>query len=165
MVYLTAGIADSYQEPDIGLESAITKLYCTDSLRISVDQCLAIIAMGEYSNILDQKTQSYLNDLSLLNHVLGTNDILKMYVAINGILVAGSEFGNEVKKLRNPFMHPGIILKKILTSHRLARSASRKVPEHFFLWEHVHPSLNDPATILEQLSIKFVMCVKSALGI
>jgi hypothetical protein len=89
MIYLTAGIADSYQEPDIGCESAITKVYCTEALKSCVDQCLAIIAMGKYS--FDETIKAYLNDFNYLNNVLSTNDVLKIYVATNGVLLAGTE--------------------------------------------------------------------------
>ena len=50
---MTAGIHDSYELPDIGLESALTKIYCTENLKQSIDSCLEILAMGAYSKLSD----------------------------------------------------------------------------------------------------------------
>lgn len=59
MTYMTAGIQDSYELPDIGLESALTKIYCTENLKSSIDSCLEILAMGAYSK-LDEIQNRYL---------------------------------------------------------------------------------------------------------
>lgn len=37
------------------------------------------------------------------------------------------------------------------------------VPEHFYLWEHVHPTLSDQAKILEQCAVRLMMAVKGSL--
>lgn len=162
MVYLTAGISDSYQQADIGCESALTKVYCTETMRYCADQCLDILAMASYTK-LDQLKQKYLLDMNYLINVLNTNEILKIYVATNGVIMAGMEFSDEVGKLRNPFNYPAFLLRQLLVNHRLVKSSSKKSPEYFYLWEHVHPSLKEPASVLEQLSIKFMMAVKGAL--
>jgi len=81
------------------------------------------------------------------------------------LIHAGIEIGQNLNKLRNPFMNPLFIFRQVVMNHRLAKAASRnkKSPEYFFLWEHVHPSLNEPSSILEQCAIKFMLAVKSAL--
>lgn len=43
------------------------------------------------------------------------------------------------------------------------KSIKKKLPEYFFLWEHVHPALNDQASLLEQAAVKFMLAVKSSL--
>ena len=35
-----------------------------------------------------------------------TDDILSMYIAVTGIGVAGANLGENVRKVRNPLVHP-----------------------------------------------------------
>lgn len=46
---------------------------------------------------------------------------------------------------------------------KLSRSIDKKAPEYLYLWEHVHPSLTEPAGILEQCTVKFMMTIKYSL--
>lgn len=94
---------------------------------------------------------------------MNSNDMLRLYVATNGLILAGAEFGEELTKVRNPFKYPGFVARQILINHRLVRSAQKKVPEYFYLWEHVHPSLALPAGLLEQSAVKFMMAAKSTI--
>ena len=60
-------------------------------------------------------------------------------------------------------MYPFFIIKQFLTNYRLARSVNKKMPEYLYLWEHVHPSLDQAVRILEQSSVRFIMAVKCVL--
>jgi len=66
-------------------------------------------------------------------------------------------------KLRNPLLNPGYVLKRMFSNWQLARSVNKKAPEYLYLWEHVHPSLNEPVVILEQCTVKLMMTVKYSL--
>jgi len=162
MTYLTSGILDSYQTPDAGCEAALTKIYCTETLQECVDNCLEIMAMSTYKQTNDIKP-NYLKDLNNLKLMLNTNDFLKMYVATNGIILAGVELQESVRKLRNPLQNFSFLLKQLMVNHRLAKSISKKQPQHLYLWEHVHPSMSGPAAILEQSVVKFMLSVKANL--
>ena len=37
--------------PDIGCEAALTKIYCTEYLKSSIDSCFEILAMGSYTKL------------------------------------------------------------------------------------------------------------------
>lgn len=78
---------------------------------------------------------------------------------------AGLEIGQDIRKYRNPLMNPLFLFRQVILNHRLSKAAStkNKSPEYFFLWEHVHPSLNEPASELEQCAIKIMLAVKSTL--
>lgn len=43
------------------------------------------------------------------------------------------------------------------------KSVKKKLPEHFYLWEHVHPTLNDQATLLEQCAVRLMLATKASL--
>ncbi len=98
MTYMTAGIIDSYEIPDIGCETALTKIYCTETLRTCVNSCLDILAMGAYSKLNETQT-SYISDLNYLTAMFSTNDLLRLYVATNGTVAAGLEFGDSLVKV------------------------------------------------------------------
>ena len=42
-------------------------------------------------------------------------------------------------------------------------SVKKDLPEYFFLWEHLHPSLNDQASLLEQCAVRLMLGVKGSL--
>ncbi len=95
---MTAGIVDSYEYPDITCESALTKIYCTESLKKCVNSCLEIMAMGYYAK-LDETQHRYLMDLNYLTSMLNTNDFLRLKVATEGACIAGIEFGDSLIKV------------------------------------------------------------------
>lgn len=162
MTYMTAGIIDSYEIPDVACETALTKIYCTETLRTCVNSCLEIFAMGSYSQLGDVQN-NYLQDLNYLSNMFTSNDYLRLYVATSGTVLAGTEFSDQLVKLKNPFLNPGYALKKMYGNYQLSRSVNKKAPEYLYLWEHVHPSLNEPVAILEQCTVKFMMTIKYAL--
>ena len=43
--------------PDIGLEAALTKIYCTEYLKSSIDSCLEILAMGSYTKLSETQNR------------------------------------------------------------------------------------------------------------
>ena len=98
MVYMTAGIVDSYEIPDVGFESALTKIYCTESLKSCVDSCLQILAMGAYTK-LDEVSNRYLMDLNYLSMMLNTNDVLRLNVATTGVCQAALKFSDSLIKV------------------------------------------------------------------
>lgn len=98
MVYMTAGIIDSYEKPDVGCETALTKIYCTETVRECVTSCLDLMAMGSYSKLSELQT-AYISDLNYLSCIFSTNDFLRLYVATNGTVMAGMEFSDSLVKV------------------------------------------------------------------
>ena len=142
MTYMTAGIIDSFEIPDVGCETALTKIYCTETLKTCVNSCLQVLAMAGYSSLSEFET-SYLTDLNYLSVMFNTNDYLRLYVATSGTILAGMEFGDDLVKLRNPFTNPGYAMKKILankilkqciiSSWRISRAFSATVYSHLLV--------------------------------
>ena len=159
---MTAGIIDSYEIPDIGCETALTKIYCTEMMRSCVNNCLDILSMSSYSK-LSELEASYISDMNYLTNMFSTNDYLRLYVATSGTVLAGMEFSDDLVKLRNPLTNPRYALKKMYANYKLSKSVNKKAPEYLYLWEHVHPSLAEPVAILEQCTVKFMMTIKYSL--
>lgn len=122
MVYLTAGIVDSYQTPDIGCESALTKIFCTETLRNGANECLDIMGMSAYEGVVgDETVHQNAVLINLLMNMLTSNEVLRLQVATSCILQAGIEFSDQVVKHRNPLMYPSFIFKQFLINRRLVR--------------------------------------------
>ena len=80
MVYMTAGIIDSFEIADIGCESALTKIFCTESLKWGLEECLKIFATAAYSDENnDLRLKNNLNHANILCNLLNTNDILRLH--------------------------------------------------------------------------------------
>jgi acyl-CoA dehydrogenase family member 9 len=80
MVYHCAGIIDSFEIADIGCESALTKIFCTESLKWGLDECLKIMATAAYSSEQDElKLKKNMNHANILANLLKTNDILRLH--------------------------------------------------------------------------------------
>jgi acyl-CoA dehydrogenase family protein 9 len=162
MTYMTAGIVDSYEQPDVGIEAALTKIFCTESLMTSINECIKIMSMHGLTS-LDELKQKYLNDINYISAMLNTNDLLRLYTATNGMVLAGVEYGDSVRKMRNPFTNPTYFIRQVIANHRLVKATLKKTPEYLYLWEHLHPSLNEHAKFLEQSAVKFMLSVKSTM--
>ena len=80
MVYMTAGIVDSFEVADVEHESAMTKIFCTDSLKACLGECMEILAMAAYSLNDDGEgpLKNSIQDANFLSAMLNTNDILRV---------------------------------------------------------------------------------------
>lgn len=119
VVYLTAGILDSYQVPDVSCESALAKIYCTESLRAGISECLDLMGMGAYENGGDSLIHQSMIFVNLLANMLTNNEVLRIQVGTSGILQAGLEFSDQVAKNRNPLMFPTFIFKQFMSNRKL----------------------------------------------
>ena len=107
MTYLTAGIVDSYEIPDIALEGALTKIYCTEALKASVNDCIQILAMSKYTHLTDIQNK-YLDTVDSLSLFLNTNDVLRHYVAFHGAAVSATAHAENLRKSRDIMNNPGL---------------------------------------------------------
>jgi hypothetical protein len=69
----------------------------------------------------------------------GTNEILRMFIALTGVQHAGKGLADLVKRLRNPLANPNLAVKKAWErmSNKMNRPRLNLKLEHF-----VHPSLS-----------------------
>lgn len=150
MAYLTALTLDAYQEPDASLEAAIVKIFSSEGCWDCASECLQIL--GGLGYMKAYPYERYLRDSRILLIFEGTNEILRLYVALTGMQYAGKELRELYKKLKDPFNHPSIVWEGL----KMALSKKKRRPAmNLRLFEEVHPALKAQSDQLEEATILF----------
>ncbi|PSN49598.1 Acyl-CoA dehydrogenase family member 9 [Blattella germanica] len=158
MTYLTSGMLDTYENPDCSVEAAIVKVFSSEGLWYAISECIQIL--GGQGYMKDCPFERYLRDARILMIFEGTNEILRMLIALIGIQHAGTELREVVNKLRNPLMNPNFIIKKVWQT----RQQSNDNPTlNLGLDGYLHPSLQPAAKILEYCILRLQYGVEVAL--
>ncbi|KAH9494509.1 Complex I assembly factor acad9, mitochondrial [Bulinus truncatus] len=139
MSYLTSHILDDYDNPDMSVESAIIKIFSSESCWNCVSECLQI--MGGMGYMKDYPHERYLRDSRIMLIFEGTNEILRLFVALQGLQFAGRSMKELFLKLRDIHNNPLFLFKKIF-----GKSVIMK--KELSLHEEVHPELEKEARIL-----------------
>ncbi|MCF7803801.1 MAG: acyl-CoA dehydrogenase family protein [Candidatus Marinimicrobia bacterium] len=106
MVYHTTGLADM-EEVDYSLESAICKVYASEKLWDVVNEALQISAGAGYMK--EYPYERFLRD-SRINMIFeGTNEILRVFVALMGMEAPGDYLKKVGKALRDPIKSAGLL--------------------------------------------------------
>ncbi|XP_062606402.1 complex I assembly factor ACAD9, mitochondrial-like isoform X2 [Saccostrea cucullata] len=124
MAYLTAGTLDLHEKPDVSLEAAIVKIFSSEGCWTCVNECLQIL--GGLGYMKDYPYERYLRDGRILMIFEGTNEILRLFVALEGMKYAGKELTQALKVLRNPWQNPGVAWK---TFKKGLKQKLKKKPE------------------------------------
>jgi acyl-CoA dehydrogenase family member 9 len=139
MTYLTAGLVDG-KVSDYSLESAICKIYASETLWRVVNETLQIAAGIGYMQ--EYPYERMLRD-SRINLIFeGTNEILRCFVALAGMQGPGKELLEVVRAMREPIKGFGLLSDFAV---RKARSALRRER-----MTRAHPVLNREAVIFEE---------------
>jgi len=158
MAYMTAGMLDSNAYEDCAVEAAIVKIFSSEACYSGASECLQIL--GGLGYMKDYPYERMLRDSRILLIFEGTNEILRLFVALMGIQTAGKELRELVKKLRTPFEFPGLVVRKSLERWRNKR-AEPKLKLH--LDEFLHPSLKGSARKLEYSVLRLQYIVELVL--
>ncbi|PVD25321.1 hypothetical protein C0Q70_15821 [Pomacea canaliculata] len=146
MAYLTAGIIDMYEEPDCSVEAAMVKIFSSEGCWTCVSECLQIL--GGLGYMKDYPYERYLRDSRILLIFEGTNEILRLFVALQGLQHAGKKLKDLVKKLRDPFNNPKLVFST--TWARIRGTPTKKL----YLNEDLHPSFRK--VVDQQMELKRV---------
>lgn len=93
MAYLTAGMLDKPGPKDCSMEAAIVKIYASEGCWDSISEALQIL--GGLGYMKDYPYERYLRDARILMIFEGTNEILRMYIALTGMQFAGKEIRKQ----------------------------------------------------------------------
>lgn len=103
---------------DYHLEAAISKVFGSESAWFVCDESIQIL--GGMGFMKDAGLERVMRDLRIFRIFEGTNDILRLFVALTGIQYAGSHLKELQRAFKNPSANLGLIFKE--SSRRAART-------------------------------------------
>lgn len=139
MTYLTTGFVDA-DVPDYSLESAICKVFGSETYWMVVNESLQIAAGIGYMS--EYPYERHLRDARINLIFEGTNEILRAFIALAGLESPAKQFQEVFSSLREPIKGFGVLSDFVLRQAR-----SRLIREHM---ERVHPELRKEAVVLEE---------------
>ncbi|KAL3977713.1 cytochrome c oxidase assembly protein subunit 20 [Sarotherodon galilaeus] len=158
MAYLTAGMMDRPGIPDCSLEAAMVKVFSSEGGWICVSEALQVLGGLGYTK--NYPFERFVRDCRILPIFEGTNEILRMYIALTGMQYAGKILTGKIKEMKkgNIGLAIGMVSKKLRAS--LGASVDLGLTGKDGV---VHPSLEDSAKKLEQNVSLFGSTVESLL--
>uniref|UniRef100_H3G932 Acyl-CoA dehydrogenase family member 9, mitochondrial n=1 Tax=Phytophthora ramorum TaxID=164328 RepID=H3G932_PHYRM len=154
MAFMTTGMIDR-GDPSCEIEAAMCKVYGSEVAFTGINECIQV--MGGTGFMKEWPFERLMRDCRILSIFEGTNEILRMLIALSGIRLlflyassnccivlqtAGERLSAVGKLLQNPLADPSSAAKEI--SDRLQRKFS---PAPL---EGVHSSLKGPAELLQK---------------
>ncbi|NXV51410.1 ACAD9 dehydrogenase, partial [Uria aalge] len=151
MAYLTAGMMDRPSFPDCSVEAAMVKVFSSEGAWTCVSEALQIL--GGLGYMRDYPYERYLRDARILlifeasSNILGTNEILRLYIALTGMQYAGKILTDKIKEIKKGNM--GVALGEFL--NKLRDTMGRKV-DYGLVGDRgvAHPSLQESGKKLEE---------------
>uniref|UniRef100_A0A8C9T0E3 Very long-chain specific acyl-CoA dehydrogenase, mitochondrial n=1 Tax=Scleropages formosus TaxID=113540 RepID=A0A8C9T0E3_SCLFO len=120
MAYMVSANMDG-GSAEFHVEAAISKIFASEAAWAVTDECIQI--MGGAGFMQDSGVERVMRDLRIFRIVEGTNDILRLFVALSGLQSAGAELKVLQRALRRPLCHAGLLTREI--GRRAKRSQSR----------------------------------------
>jgi len=138
MAYMVSGIMDSGAS-DYQLEAAISKIYAAESAWFVTDEAIQIL--GGMGYMKDCGIEKVMRDLRIFRIFEGTNDILRLFVALTGIQYAGGHLRELQQAVKNPISNFGVVLGEVSKRSK----SSLGLGAGNTLADQVHPNLVDVA--------------------
>ncbi|XP_073430375.1 complex I assembly factor ACAD9, mitochondrial isoform X1 [Dendrobates tinctorius] len=158
MAYLTAGMMDRPGFPDCSVEAAMVKVFSSEGAWQCVSEALQIL--GGLGYMKDYPYERYLRDSRILLIFEGTNEILRMYIALTGMQYAGKILTDKIKELRKGSLSVAFEL----IGKKLGSTVKRKINLGLTGKDGVvHPSLEESTKKLEENTYYFASAVESLL--
>merc|ERR1719429_751212 len=140
MAYMVAGTMDAGYD-DYQLEAAISKVFASEAAWFVTDE--AIQVLGGLGYMKDYGLEKVMRDLRIFRIFEGTNDILRLFVALTGIQYAGGHLRELQKAISNPVANFGVVLGEVA---KRGKGAIGIGPGNV-LGDKVHPNLSESAAL------------------
>eukprot|EP00090_Calanus_glacialis_P005150 TRINITY_DN13961_c0_g1_i1.p1 TRINITY_DN13961_c0_g1~~TRINITY_DN13961_c0_g1_i1.p1 ORF type:complete len:655 (-),score=202.54 TRINITY_DN13961_c0_g1_i1:41-2005(-) len=149
MVFLTAGLADVSQHPDVEVESVIVKQYAAEASDFIVSGCLGLL--GAQVNLETSKYQKYMRESHVVQGWQGSSNINKCFVGISGLmhLVKHQPELADIRQTAN-----GNFLKHMKYRYQTWGHHTDMLPMKLDLAGCVHQGLQPAARRLEWCALK-----------
>merc|ERR1719187_21415 len=140
MAYMVAGTMDAGHQ-DYHLEAAISKIFASEAAWNVTDEAIQILGGNGYMKALG--LEKVMRDLRIFRIFEGTNDILRLFVALSGIQYAGGHLRELQKAIKNPIGNFGIVVGEV--TKRAGHAVGFATGNH--LAPHVHNNLVQSAAL------------------
>merc|ERR1711988_330145 len=141
MAYMVSGTMDRGYE-DYQLEAAISKIFASEAAWFVTDEGIQILGGNGYMKSLG--LEKVMMDLRIFRIFEGTNDILRLFVALTGIQYAGGHLRELQKAVKDPISNFGVVLGEV---SKRAKGGLGLGPGNS-LADKVHPNLVDSAALV-----------------
>lgn len=142
LAYMISSNMDSGSK-DYHLEAAISKCFASEAAWTVTDE--AIQVMGGMGFMKDSGLERVIRDIRIFRIFEGTNDILRLFVALTGLQFAGSHLRELQQALKNPAANMGLIFGE--GTKRAKRAIGFDDVSQI---EGAHPNLTESAAILSR---------------
>jgi acyl-CoA dehydrogenase family member 9 len=153
LTYLCAGLVDRHAG-DLMLETAISKLFCSEGLWQIIDDCLQI--WGGEGYMRENGIERAMRDARINRIVEGATEVMSAFVALAGMKGVGEEFESVLRATKHPIGNFGRLA-------RFAREEWRDV-----VWGHrldgLHPELRKESQALAHLTTLLARSVTRVLA-
>lgn len=109
MAYTVAGNMDKGAQ-EYQIEAAISKVFASECAWKVTDEAIQIL--GGMGFMQETGLEKRMRDLRIFRIFEGTNDILRLFVALTGLQFAGGHLRALLKKVQNPLANPGVIAQE-----------------------------------------------------
>merc|ERR1719221_1084187 len=140
MAYMVSGVMDSGAS-EYQLEAAISKVFASEAAWFVTDEAIQILGGNGYMRALG--LEKVMRDLRIFIIFEGTNDILRLFVALTGIQYAGGHLRELQKAISNPVGNFGVVLGEVAKRSKGAIGLGSGIS----LADKVHPNLNSSAAL------------------
>jgi len=135
LAYMVSGNMDAKYQ-DFHLEAAISKVFASDSAWFVTDEAIQIL--GGMGYMKDCGIEKVMRDLRIFRIFEGTNDILRLFVALTGIQYAGGHLRELQKAVQDPISNFGVVMGEVAKRGKLSLGISHTGNP---LAGQVHPNL------------------------
>jgi len=140
MAYMVAGTMDGGYE-DYHLEAAISKIFASEAAWFVTDEAIQILGGNGFMRALG--LEKIMRDLRIFRIFEGTNDILRLFVALSGIQYAGGHLRELQKAISHPISNFGVVLEEVAKRGKGAIG----IGSGNTLGDKVHPNLAESAAL------------------
>merc|ERR1719244_60575 len=139
------------------IEAAISKIFASEAAWTVTDECIQI--MGGMGFMKGSGIERVMRDLRIFRIFEGTNDILRLFVALNGFQAAGNQLKGLQKAMKNPLGNAGLLVEE------LTKRAKRKagLSSGMSVSSHVHPDLSHSGDLMVKAIEQFGSVVEALL--
>jgi acyl-CoA dehydrogenase family protein 9 len=144
MTFMTTSLIDR-KEMDYSIESAISKVFCSEMLWESVDENIQIWGGNGYMK--EYPFERWMRDARINRIFEGTNEILRAFIALSGMQGPGQELAGLADAIKYPLKGLGLVgdfairrIKRSVIGESITKS---------------HPALKKQAGLLEEFSGQF----------